>query len=250
MVIYSLKCAHIRRLAIGVMIVCAMTSSKSYADFVNGSFETGTLSGWSSLGTVSVQSQQIIGLVPTDRKYQAYLVNEDANGNGVSSSVLEPFINVPSGSLDNVVSGIAIQGSAMKQTLTVNSGDTLSFDWNFLTSADNLNSGLDDYAFVSISTVGVFLLADTNSAFNPSTSYVFDSETGYHNFTTVIPTSGTYTIAFGVVDVYSSTVPSGLAIDNAQLTRSVPEPTSMIPLGIGMVTLAGYSRYRSRKSSD
>ena len=31
---------------------------------------------------------------------------------------------------------------------------------------------------------------------------------------------------------------------------SVPEPTSMIPLGIGMVTLAGYRRYCRRSSSE
>lgn len=31
---------------------------------------------------------------------------------------------------------------------------------------------------------------------------------------------------------------------------AVPEPTSMIPLGIGMVTLAGYTSYRRRCSND
>ena len=238
---------NILNIIIVILIILSYTSH-SMADFVNGSYEAGNFTGWSSIGNTSVKSQDAIGIAPTQGIYQAYLSTENLNGQGASASSLESFIDVPSGSLDNVVNGIAIQGSVLQQTVTAHAGDALSFNWNFLTSSDNLNSPLDDFSFVSISNVGIFLLADTNSNFISSNSYVFDSETGYQSFNLIIPKDGSYTVSFGVIDVYSTTLPSGLAIDNVSLTSSVvPEPASMIPMGIGMVTLAGYSVYRGKR---
>lgn len=139
----------------------------------------------------------------------------------------------------------------MKQSFTANAGEIVSFDWNFLTTADNVNSTFfNDYAFVTIVPVSSagkppVKLADTFNAFHPSTSSLFDMETGFQTYTFRVSQTSEYLIGVGIVDVNDATMASGIVVDNFTITpSSVPEPTSMIPLGIGIVSLASYAGYR------
>ena len=68
--------------------------------------------------------------------------------------------------------------------------------------------------------------------------------------TSFIPGAGSYQLLFGVTDVGDTSVDSGLAIDNIQLTQNsvIPEPSSLLLLGFGMFGALGLRGLRKRNS--
>ncbi|MDJ0616730.1 MAG: PEP-CTERM sorting domain-containing protein [Calothrix sp. MO_192.B10] len=212
-------------LAITSCLVMASTEIAHGFQLQNGSFETNDSTGWTTRGQATVESSGF-GVAPTDGNYQAALETLDLD-TGASGSELETFLGLSSGSLTNLG---AIEGSAIKQTITVGAGDTLNFDWNFLTD-DLPNLNYNDFAFFSITNVKQ--LADTFSPTNFSFSHLYD-ETGYQTYTYNFQSAGTYTLGFGVVDVGDDTVNSALLVDNVKLTKAypVPEPMSILSTGI------------------
>lgn len=130
---------------------------------------------------------------------------------------LAKFINVEVARLNKM--GEVFEGSAMKTSLTVEAGDTLTFDWNFLT--DDFQASNNDFAFFTLSASGDTILADTFSTFSNSlnnpTSFL--QQTGFQTANYTFTTAGTYTFVVGVVDVGDGSVDSGLMIDNVSLSR-------------------------------
>jgi len=93
---------------------------------------------------------------------------------------------------------MALEGSALKHTIQVQAGDTLSFDWAFSTR-EGLPTDHNDYAFMVIDDV-LILLGDVASA-----------STG-GRFSQTFSAAGTAQIAFGIVDVLDYGVTSRLDI--------------------------------------
>ncbi len=179
----------------------------------NGSFETGNLTGWNTLGNTSIQTAAY-GTDPTQGTYQALLAT---NSDSVTDSALESFLGLSAAALDGMTNGNATEGSAIKlSTMTIAAGTTLTFDWNFLTS-EGTPSFYNDFAFVSID--GLSELADTNSSFVlPPAGF---KETGYAKFSYTFTRAGTYTIGLGVVDVGDGYNDSALLVDNVSLANGV-----------------------------
>lgn len=224
--------SFVSAIAATFVIVNAETAG---AAVLNGSFETNDFTNWETIGQTTVEDSSF-GTVPADGNYQAVLetLQDDTN---VSSDDLETFLGLTSGSL---TSNGAIEGSAIKQIITVNSGDILNFSWNFLTDQEP-DPDYNDFAFFTLSST-VNQLADTNSPTNFSFSWLF-KETGYQSYT--IQQAGTYTLGFGIVDVGDSTVNSALLVDNIRLTSSVttvPEPSTLI--GALTALMFGFVRKR------
>jgi hypothetical protein len=207
------------------------------ARFVNGGFESGDFTGWSTIGETHIETAAF-GSGPTEGNAQAFLstagdVEEPGNtvGNAVPIADLEAFLALPAGSLEGISTGTVVEGSAIKRTFTAMAGDVVSFDWNFLTDAfTNLTepdfpaiSGTNDFAFVTIVPNPFMpnLLADTFWTFSASEAEIF-SETQFGSFSFTIPTTGTYTLGIGVVDVGHERVFSGLLLDNVALTPGRP----------------------------
>ena len=198
-------------------------------------------------------------------------------GNGVAAATAETFLGVTSGSLSNVGNGRASQVSAVRQTIPLNVGDKLLFDYDFLTdevykATDPSLSVFDtrpdanrnDFGFLSYAVGGtssVTKLIDTfygysstgpgQSQFNtglkptPDTDPLF-SESGYLLYTFTAPVSGSYAFGFGVANgetgqAGTSGSPSGLLVDNLRIVPAVPEPASMAALGLLVVV-----RWRKR----
>jgi hypothetical protein len=111
----------------------------------NGSFETGDFSSWDTAGSTSIETAEF-GVGPTDGTYQALLTNGYSS---MSDADLETFLGLAEGSLDGLGNGDATEGSAIKQTIAVQAGDTLTFDWDFLTN-EGMSSYFNDFAFVSV----------------------------------------------------------------------------------------------------
>ncbi|GAB1541260.1 hypothetical protein NUACC21_39310 [Scytonema sp. NUACC21] len=181
----------------------------------NGGFETNDFTGWTTIGSTSIETSEF-GSDPREGTFQALLSTGDAT---FSDEVIEAFLGLEPGSLDNFGNGDAIEGSAIQQTFTAEAGDILTFDWNFLTNEKAQVFPFNDFAFVSINALSE--LADTRlpSTVISSTTQFFE-ETGFQTFSFTIPTTGTYILGIGVVDVGDSTIESGLLIDNFLISSS------------------------------
>ena len=195
-------------------------SSNSTSSIENGSFETGDFKNWNTIGDTSIEADAL-GIFPTDGTYQALITSgySDAGGS-VADSDLEEFLDLAPSSLDGLVGGDATEGSFIKQTFTVEAGDVVSFDWNFLTNEATPDSTFNDTSFLTVNGF-TFELADTGANFVDANGVnEFAEQTGTQNLAFSIATAGTYTIGFGVVDVGDGTVDSGLAIDNVAIQSS------------------------------
>jgi hypothetical protein len=212
---------------------------------LNGGFETGDFTGWTTLGETSIETSAF-GSGPTQGTSQASL---STAGAAFAGSIIEEFLGLEIGSLTNFgipldpfrlpngdpfPGGVATQGSAIRQTFTANAGDILTFDWNFLTNETALFPPLNDFSFVSISSLQD-LAGALDQRFQPVISPMTQlfQETGFQPFSFTIPTTGTYTLGIGVTDWRDTTKDSVLLVDNVQIA-SVPEPTSALAvLGFG-----------------
>lgn len=222
-----------------------------HAAVINGSFETGDFSGYSTIGDTSIQKANFgTDLVEGDNHALLSTTSVDGalfNISGIDSvpiSNLEPFLGLASGSLSSLGNGDAINASAIKQTFTAQAGETVSFRYNFLTDEDKASPNFNDFAFAVLepSTTNqpsIIKLADTFSSFNPSS--FFRQETGYKTFSTLIPTSGIFTLGLGVVNVSDNGNPSGLLVDEIRSTIAAPKPVPEPSYTLGLLAFISLS---------
>lgn len=170
-----------------------------------------------------------------------------SGSNPISITELESFLKATPGSLSptNSLFG-AIEGSLISQKFSANSDDILSFNWSFLTNdsaAEILPGFLDaDYAFVALagpdslqlnvlSTSGSTLLIPSSDPSNR-----FEKSTSLSNYSLRLPSTNSYTLSLGIVDVGGSANTSALRIDDVKLERTEPVPE---PLTVGGTIAAG-----------
>ncbi len=232
---------------------------------INGGFEN-NFTGWEALGDHRVETS-IFGSEPVEGTSQAFLSTafnevlvptQPPQGNAVPatfitglSSNLEGFLGLSTflgdESLDSIATAQPIEGSAIKQTFTAAAGDVVSFSWNFLTNEsveqaarnDSTYPAFNDFAFATIKSEyssEVFSLADTISTSFSNSSTPFFEETGFRTFSYIVPSTGSYTLGIGVVDVGEATRISGLLVDNVE---AVPETSSTLGM-LGLVFLGAY----------
>ena len=215
-------------------LVFSVIGSASASTITNGSFESGFL-GWDTIGNVAVKGGPFKS-GPTHGAAQALITTRVASQ---PDSTLETWLGLAPGMLDVLGNGDATVGSAIKQDISVQAGQILTFDWNFLTNDFYL-----DFAFYSIAPAAIEL-ADT---FDPlvSSSTIFDEETGYSTESFIFAATGTYTLGFGVVHVGDEAVNSGLLVDNVS---AVPVPPALLLLGSGLAGLAVLKRRRESRTS-
>lgn len=205
---------------------------------INQGFETGDLTGWDTIGDVSVVDASF-GSGPPSGTFQALLTTGDG---AVDVDDLEGFLGLAAGTLSALGGEDVTFGSAIQQTVTVDPGETLAFDFNFLTDEIPAFGEVNDFAFAVVNS-GFNLLADTFSPLVPSPT-IFVDETAFQTFLEgPFVFSDTFTLAFGVVDVDDDIANSGLLID-ASAATAVPEPATLGLVGLALIGMGAMTRRR------
>ena len=139
----------------------------------------------------------------------------------------------------------AINGSAIRTTITHQAGDLLSFDFNFLTTF--LDSSADfAFVFIDNSLTGLASIVPSLEA-NPVTGSRFRFHTGVQSYQQIITNTGTSTLSFAVVNVGGPGFQSSLVLDNIRITRTqVSESSSLLTLFAGFCGLVLFERIKRR----
>lgn len=259
-----------------------LAAGSVWAQVTNGSFEDGggSFSGWSTSGNATIQTGAL-GSGPTHGTFDALLATATDGTGGVppglgsSGADLETFLGLSAGTLAGLGNGTPLLGSAVRQSFSVQAGERLSFDWDFLTNQtynDGTNQsiapslGNNDFAFVMVRPSGgsasVAILADTFFGYvnDPNApggfitgfqitpaSNPFISETGFLTWSMQAGQDMTMDLAVGVLHVTTGVdngVNSAVLVDNVRIDP-VPEPASLLALS-GALAYGAVRRRRSR----
>ena len=261
---FTKSCRGMKMLALAAMAsvgICATPMARAAA-LVNGGFELSPdFTGFSTIGNTTLQAADFHA--PTEGLLQALISNgtgdATSGNNSVAAAQLETFLNLSAGTLTNPSTYHAFNGSAIKQTFSVNAGDVLSFNYDFLTNETIVRGGVNDAALlVSLQNgsgpamlnvlgapVGPFMNTNPLDGANGFAA----KETGYKTFTTTIAAAGTYTLGLAVTNANDANFESGLLVDNITITPgnnnggggAVPLPLALLvmPMGAAVAGLAG-----------
>ncbi|MGE5451311.1 MAG: PEP-CTERM sorting domain-containing protein [Acidobacteriota bacterium] len=248
-------------------VASSVAAAQAQAGVVNGRFTAG-LTGWQTLGDASVQNaSNAVGLpldtsralvLTTASLYDDDVAGQDAafNLSGIgavdvnSAGGVAEFAHADPTSLelDPVAHSIsAIEGSAARRTLTVQAGDTLSFNWN-LFSRDR---DMPDTAWLILDLhtgpAQVITLASAAAATQPLPGGADAlQQSGWQSFRHTFTSGGAATLTWAIADMNDWGQTSMLALSTVQVTPSVPEPASLL-LMLAAGGAVGVQRRASRQ---
>jgi hypothetical protein len=200
-------------LIVATLSVC--TAPQSHASVVNGSFETGDLTGWTAGGTGGAgASGSVAGYTPLSGSFFGY-----------------------------VVGGAAYVYTTLSQTVTLEIGETISGYYGYRNTDD---SPYVDDGYLSVDGTH---LADFSGAING-----YGANIGWNAWSFTAATAGSYTLQLAVRNTIDSAVNPYAFLDNVAVTTAgsaVPLPATL-PLfagGLGALGLLGYRRKRKNAAA-
>lgn len=177
--------------------------------FTDGGFESGTLSEWTTLGTVQAVTQyalQTDGGDVTTAVEGNWFAAIDAEGT-ISVDQLESFLGLASGSISTTLGLTAYEGSAMQRTITV-TGPSADLYFDFIFDAGDYLP-YDDAALLIVDGQIVEIMSVADVGDYGSTAWIGTGVTDLAR--------GDHTIGLAVVDVGDGILSSALYVDDFQL---------------------------------
>jgi hypothetical protein len=211
---------------ISAMSLSAFISPASAApiELVNQGFETGDLTGWSTIGTVTAAGETNV----TTNNGTNYLISPNdttmahLDSFGASVSEIETFLGINSGSLfaaqdtgDTANSGgnfNLTNGSAISQSFTANAGDTIDMSWNYV-ARDYIP--YTDPSFAVLVGPGGTTIDVLASTTGPGLATGSDGISGVFTFAQELTQAGEYTLGFAVTNSGDTILNAALFLDDA-----------------------------------
>jgi hypothetical protein len=160
-----------------------------------------------------VNSWADVGLTIVSNDGGATGVDPELTGTETSEQVINfvtldlvPAADAPTLSVGSSTILHPTDGSAIKTTKTLQAGDIVTFDWNFV-AHDYMP--YNDFSFATVNNVP-YMLAPVQVVGDYGT-------TGWKTFSYVAPTSGLYTFGMGVFDVNDTALDSHLLVDDLRI---------------------------------
>lgn len=220
-------CRVVKKFALGLFLVVSFSNAQ--ATLVNGDFQTGGLSNWTTFTTAN-------GTLGSGRPT---ISNFDVAGSGLGSSALGLSVGylTPPCSFPGIYCPLPTEGGGIKQTASFSGGLTL-LQADVAVANSTLYGGLNgDGGTFSLFLDG--LLLDSFSIGEITAGTV---QRGHLEFTSFV-SAGSHTLEILVTRQHSESRSLTQYIDNVAVSAA-PEPTTTSLFGLGMLALVAFMRKR------